>query len=69
MLKVKIISLRGKPSGNTRVKKNEMERYHSTQIQIPALKRFIRQTITPFAMRNDNSQMQTGKAFTVLLNF
>ena len=29
-----------------------------------ALKAFVRQIGAPFAMRNDNSQMQTGKAFT-----
>jgi len=34
-----------------------------------ALKTFIRQIGAPFALRNDNSQMQTGKAFTAFLNF
>jgi len=32
-----------------------------------ALKTFIRQIGAPFAMKNYNSKMQTGKAFTALL--
>ncbi len=34
-----------------------------------ALKTFVRQIGAPFAIRNDNSTMQTGKAFPALLKF